>query len=307
MRRISKMSCWRGRSRVWIGATTSTSAHSTRTSTLSRAIFTISAGAGSTSSPSRHNLRCLPAARPRDINLNVALGCTNGALTFHDFSPLGVSTLDPVVAGEMRARGFIGRDVQVPVLTLAQVCRDHDVRAIDFLKIDVEGHEAEVLAGHDWNFVRPRILLVEATRPMSTTPAFDAWEPMILRQGYLFAWFDGLNRYYVRREDADLLAHFRIPPNIFDGYVVARGTHQGSCLPRWRPASSANCCADDHCFCPASADPVHRMHADRSLRSWYGYSTRGSQCGAACHSDWARAWTGSCPIAFTNGTFLRHV
>jgi len=160
-------------------------------------------------------------ARVRDINLNVALGRTGGALTFHDFSPLGVSTLDPVVAGEMRARGFAGREVTVPVITLAQVCRDHDVRKIDFLKIDVEGYETEVLAGHDWDFVRPRILLVEATRPMSTAPSYAAWEPMLLRQGYQFAWFDGLNRFYVRREDADLLAHFKIPPNIFDCYALS--------------------------------------------------------------------------------------
>jgi FkbM family methyltransferase len=163
--------------------------------------------------PVADQLALFARVRPRDINLNVALGRTNGTLTFHDFSPLGVSTLDPVV-----------------VLTLAQVCRDHDVRAIDFLKIDVEGHETEVLAGHDWNFVRPRILLVEATRPMSATPSYDAWEPMILHQGYLFAWFDGLNRYYLRREDADLLAHFRIPPNIFDGYVVASRDSSGQLL-----------------------------------------------------------------------------
>jgi hypothetical protein len=65
------------------------------------------------------------------------------------------------------------------------------------------------------------VLLIEATRPMSTVPSFAAWEPMILDLGYLFAWFDGLNRFYVRREDAELLTHFKVPPNVFDGYVLA--------------------------------------------------------------------------------------
>ena len=158
-------------------------------------------------------------ARPRDINLNVALGRESGAMILHDFSPLGVSTVDAEIAGEMRARGFPGREVRVPVVTLAQVCRDHDVREIDFLKVDVEGHEAEVLAGHDWTLVRPRILLVEATRPMTTEPTFAAWEPLVLDSGYQFAWFDGLNRFYVRREDADLLVHFRVQPNVFDNFT----------------------------------------------------------------------------------------
>jgi FkbM family methyltransferase len=160
-------------------------------------------------------------ARARDVNLNVALGREAGEVVLYDFSPLGVSTVDPVVAEEMRARAMVGREVKVPVRTLAEICRQYDVREVDFLKVDVEGFEAEVLAGHDWDFVRPRIVLVEATRPMSPVPSFAAWEPMLLRRGYHFAWFDGLNRFYVRREDADLLVHFKVPPNVFDGYALA--------------------------------------------------------------------------------------
>ncbi len=171
-------------------------------------------------------------ARARDINLNVALGRESGELVLYDFSPLGVSTVDPAVAEEMRAREMVGREVRVPVRTLAEICRQYEVREVDFLKVDVEGHEAEVLAGHDWDFVRPRILVIEATRPMSPVPSFKAWEPMLLRRGYHFAWFDGLNRFYVRREDADLLAHFKVPPNVFDGYAPASVASTADSLSR---------------------------------------------------------------------------
>ncbi len=37
--------------------------------------------------------------------------------------------------------------------------------AIDFLKIDVEGAEASVLAGNDWTRIRPRVVVVEAVAP----------------------------------------------------------------------------------------------------------------------------------------------
>jgi FkbM family methyltransferase len=174
----------------------------------------------------------LAGARARDINLNVALGRESGELILYDFSPLGVSTLDPAIAEEMRARGMVGREVKVPVRTLAEICRQYEVREVDFLKVDVEGHESEVLSGHDWDFVRPRILLIEATRPMSPTPSFAAWEPMILGLGYHFAWFDGLNRFYVRREDADLLTHFKAPPNVFDGFALTAGGSDGLALAR---------------------------------------------------------------------------
>jgi hypothetical protein len=39
-----------------------------------------------------------------------------------------------------------------------------------------------------------------------------------MNQGYLFAWFDGLNRFYVRQEDAWRLEFFRLPPCVFDNF-----------------------------------------------------------------------------------------
>jgi hypothetical protein len=38
-------------------------------------------------------------------------------------------------------------------------------------------------------------------------------------QRYRYAWFDGLNRYYVAEEHAELLQHFGVQPNVFDGFI----------------------------------------------------------------------------------------
>jgi hypothetical protein len=37
-----------------------------------------------------------------------------------------------------------------------------------------------------------------------------------LGAGYVFGYFDGLNRFYVREEDRHLLERFRLPPGVFD-------------------------------------------------------------------------------------------
>jgi hypothetical protein len=76
------------------------------------------------------------------------------------------------------------------------------------MKIDVEGWERQALEGGDWRRFRPRVLLLEATRPNSAEPAWGGWEPLLLAQGYLFAYFDGLNRFYVPEEERALLARF---------------------------------------------------------------------------------------------------
>jgi len=170
--------------------------------------------------PSRSHFARLVELRPRDINLNFALGEREEVRDFFDVPESGLSSLsdEPPAADS----ASLSR-VTVPgmrVTTLARVCAEHvGGRTIDFLKIDVEGWERQVIAGGDWRRFRPRIVVVEATRPNSPEAAWAEWEPILLGSDYLFAWFDGLNRFYVRREDAALRQHFAVPPNVFDDFV----------------------------------------------------------------------------------------
>jgi hypothetical protein len=126
-----------------------------------------------------------------------------------------LSTFSSDLANLWREQGleFIKRPV--PVMTLARVCEDHVDRPIDFLKIDAEAHEREVIEGGDWDRWRPRVIVIEATWP-------DRWEPMILAADYHFAIFDGLNRYYVRAEDRQLLSALNAPVCWLDDYIPHR-------------------------------------------------------------------------------------
>jgi len=107
----------------------------------------------------------------------------------------------------------------VRISTLARVCAEHIDGPIHFLSIDVEGYEKEVLQGADWKRWRPAVVLIEATRPNTTTPTHESWEGLLLQADYLFAYFDGLNRFYVRGESPELLEGFRVPVNVCDNYV----------------------------------------------------------------------------------------
>ena len=70
--------------------------------------------------------------------------------------------------------------------------------------------------GCDLSEWRPWVLIVEATSPQSTAQTHTAWEPGIVEHGYEFAMFDGLNRYYVASDHADLLGTLSYPVCVFD-------------------------------------------------------------------------------------------
>jgi FkbM family methyltransferase len=160
----------------------------------------------------------LRAARPRDVNLNVCVSDRGGSAVFYESVEPERSTLSAAVAMVASDLRFVTRTVEV--CTLAEICAQHAPEHIDFLKIDVEGHEAEVIAGADWNRWRPVVLVVEATEPGTAVPSQARWEPMLLAADYQFALFDGLNRFYVRSEDRELLPLLAAPANPHDGYIV---------------------------------------------------------------------------------------
>jgi FkbM family methyltransferase len=169
--------------------------------------------------PVEHWHRRLQDERPRDINLCLAAGDHEGTIEFHETDESGLSTASAEFARRHRAQGHALRTRQVPVSTLDAICRAHDVREVHFLKVDVEGAEAEVLRGLDLARLRPWIILVEATEPNSRTSTHAQWESLVTDHDYRMAYQDGLNRYYLAREHEDLAPAFASPPNIFDDFV----------------------------------------------------------------------------------------
>ena len=194
--------------------------------------------------PREHERLC--AARPADTNLRVALGATAGLGKLFvepnekrewpgPDAPIdrGASTMVPELAERYRADGQEFTPIEVPVWTLAQVVADDVPGPVDFLKVDVEGFEREVLAGADWCSFRPRVVVMEATVPKSDEPAHEAWEPILLEAGYRLALFDGLNRFYAHADEPPLLQALAVPANVLDGFVPYAWTRQVDQAQLW--------------------------------------------------------------------------
>ncbi len=163
--------------------------------------------------------------RPGDINLSCAVGRTRGEVTFHQLANKEMSTILPAQLDSLgSADRATMRSIKVEMRTLADICAEFVTDEIDFLKIDVEGAEGDVIEGADWNRFRPRLLVIEATKPMTSEPNCETWEPRLLSHGYVLQCFDGINRYYLRREDEALAPQLSVPVNILDLCVPFRET-----------------------------------------------------------------------------------
>lgn len=115
--------------------------------------------------PDPRNFHKLQRARKRDINLNIGIGKNNGKLTFYAMAPSGLSTFSKDTAASYRNMGHkMKRERSIEIMPLSVVLEKHCSRSIDFLSIDTEGFDKEVLSSNDWTKFRPKFIIIETLK-----------------------------------------------------------------------------------------------------------------------------------------------
>ena len=114
--------------------------------------------------------------RPKDINMNVGVGAVPGELDYYQFPDHAYNTFVKARVDELaREWGHNlvdGRDYhvcKVPVVTLKKLLDEHlpSGQNIDFLSVDAEGMDLEILKSNDWEKYRPDYVLAEVEGSLS--------------------------------------------------------------------------------------------------------------------------------------------
>jgi FkbM family methyltransferase len=172
--------------------------------------------------PSPFYAAALRQAFPEDIVIEAAVTANIGKVSFYEVPGGGLSTVRADIA--QFHHDHAGHDPierKVAGVTLAQILDDLGDDPIHWLKIDVEGLEREVLDGWGESARRPWIVVVESTFPTTDQPMHEEWENLITAKGYDLVYADGLNRFYLTRDQAELRDSFRYPPNVFDNFELS--------------------------------------------------------------------------------------
>lgn len=183
--------------------------------------FSLEGWRGINIDPVKHWFDMLEEDRPHDVNLNVAVG-DGGNLSFFEVKGTGLSTTDPALAARYAAEGRDVIERTVRAVPLDEILDEYAFDEVHFLKVDCEGAERAALASCSFEKVRPWIVVVEATAPNSQVSTAWQWESLLTDRGYLRAYYDGLNLFFVAKEHDELLPAFDAPPNIFDNFERAR-------------------------------------------------------------------------------------
>ena len=137
--------------------------------------------------------------RPKDINLQLAIGEKKGNIEFY----INDQCSTYIKQYSRNAKTIIN----VSMDTMSNICKKYvpKGRNVDFCKIDVEGGEKNVLLGYDFINYRPKVFCIESTVPLSYIPTHELWENILIQNNYMFVYKRSVNRFYVDKNYPELI------------------------------------------------------------------------------------------------------
>lgn len=134
------------------------------------------------------------------MNLNVALSNKNGSATFNDIvSPTGIAdgngslTHKEAHVKQITDQHCTFKPVEVQTIRFADLMRKHIVTHIDFMVLDVEGHEVEALEGMAASPTIPEVMCVEY--PFA---GLDGIKKVLESYGYKLDFLKEVNAFFSR-------------------------------------------------------------------------------------------------------------
>ena len=154
--------------------------------------------------------------RKRDINLNVGAGKKEGNLSLYLYGDC--STTRKKYIKKLKFKKFIN----IKIHTMKNICIKYVPKneTIQFVKIDVEGGEKNVLLGYDFQNYRPKVFCIESIIPLTNIPTHQIWEHILFSNNYSFAYQYGINRYYIDNKEKELKKRFNNLNIIVNNYII---------------------------------------------------------------------------------------
>lgn len=153
--------------------------------------------------PDGHLISVFRRQRPGDINIHAGVGLYEGVIDFYRFSDPAVNTFSRENAERLKKKKWLKEIAveKVKVRTLADVLNENlpvEV-GIDFLNIDVEDLDLDVLKSNDWDRFRPTLIAVEDRKFNLLNPSASEIFSYLTDREYVFMAQLGLTLIFVNK------------------------------------------------------------------------------------------------------------
>ena len=103
---------------------------------------------------SKASIDLFKIARPSDINLNCAISSKTGETFYYENSPINQQN-------SLIKQNDKQKKVSINSYTLNDVINNHNIDEVDYINIDTEGNETEILKSVNLKIIRPILITVE--------------------------------------------------------------------------------------------------------------------------------------------------
>ncbi len=139
----------------------------------------------------------------------------------------GLSTSDELLAQAYKNSGLNISNEICEGMTLDEIFEFIGEVDIDWMKIDAENSEVEILNSWKSENVKPTIVVLEVLDPLHKSQINNEVTELMKSKGYVEVYFDGLNKFFLSKNHGEMKIHFNLPPNIFDNFSISKFTTSG--------------------------------------------------------------------------------
>lgn len=109
-----------------------------------------------------HSMDLFKKYRKEDINIEIPIAKISKIMPFYTFNEPALNTFSEELAKERGEAKKVYNLEAKPLSTILDKYMPKDIQKIDFMSIDVEGLDFEVLESNDWGKYKPTVILIES-------------------------------------------------------------------------------------------------------------------------------------------------
>lgn len=138
--------------------------------------------------------------RGKDVNIEAAISNDNSELTYYMFDSTFFNTFNQNKVEKIKGYAkFIGEKT-IKTLKLSDIFNSLKINIIDFLSVDVEGHDYEVLKSNDWEKYHPKVIVTECFSGGLELLHSDKIYQLLKSKGYMIFCSSPSNAFYIEND-----------------------------------------------------------------------------------------------------------